>query len=160
MYDVIVIGSGMGGLSAAALLAQAGYKILLTEKYERLGGNFSTIDYKGFKLPTGAIGVEIGGPVETVFKKTGADFTLTPVPAQYYWIHGNYYKLPEQGGVRSLLDMLNKTKVDRMKLMGRLVKEVATEKIMGAFKRGIKGEEKVEMSFRTGFYNIPTMKRF
>ncbi len=148
MYDVIVIGSGIGGLSTAALLAQTGYKILLTEKYERLGGNFSTIDYKGFKLPTGAIGVEIGGPVEKVFKTTGADFTLTPVPAQYYWIHGNYHKLPEQGGVRSLLDMLNKTRVDRMRLVGRLAKEVATEKIMGAFKRGIKGEEKVEMSFR------------
>jgi len=148
MYDVIVIGSGVGGLSTAALLARAGYKILLTEKYERLGGNFSTIEYKGFKLPTGAIGVEIGGPVEKVFKATGADFTLTPVPAQYYWIHGKYYKLPEQGGVRSLLDMLNKTRVDRMKLMGRLAKEVATEKIMGALKRGIKGEEKVEMSFR------------
>jgi phytoene dehydrogenase-like protein len=148
MYDVIVIGSGMGGLSAAALLAQAGFRILVTEKYERLGGNFSTIEYKGFKLPTGAIGVELGGPVEKVFKMTGADFTVTPVPAQYYWIHGNYYKLPEQGGVRSLLDMLNKTRADRMRLMGKLAKEVATEKIMGAFKRGVKGEEKAEMSFR------------
>ena len=37
-YDVAVMGSGMGGLSAAALLAHAGYHTLLIEKRERLGG--------------------------------------------------------------------------------------------------------------------------
>ncbi|MEE9360258.1 MAG: FAD-dependent oxidoreductase, partial [Hyphomicrobium sp.] len=31
-YDVIVIGAGLGGLTAAALLAQAGRKTLLVER--------------------------------------------------------------------------------------------------------------------------------
>ena len=30
-YDAIVIGSGMGGMSAAALLANDGYKVLILE---------------------------------------------------------------------------------------------------------------------------------
>ena len=31
-YDIVVIGSGLGGLTAAALLARAGRKILLIER--------------------------------------------------------------------------------------------------------------------------------
>lgn len=37
-YDVIVIGAGMGGLSAAALLARAGRSVLLVERHDRVGG--------------------------------------------------------------------------------------------------------------------------
>src|SRR5262245_20607217 len=37
-YDVIVIGSGMGGLSAAALLAKGGKKVLVIERHNVPGG--------------------------------------------------------------------------------------------------------------------------
>jgi prolycopene isomerase len=37
-YDVIVVGGGMGGLSAAALLAKAGKKVLVVERHDRPGG--------------------------------------------------------------------------------------------------------------------------
>ncbi len=37
-YDVIVIGSGMGGLTAAALLATAGKSVLVVERHDRPGG--------------------------------------------------------------------------------------------------------------------------
>lgn len=37
-YDVIVIGSGMGGLTAAALLSKAGKRVLVIERHDRPGG--------------------------------------------------------------------------------------------------------------------------
>jgi len=41
-YDVIVIGAGLGGLTAAALIAQAGRKTLLIERNHGVGGAAST----------------------------------------------------------------------------------------------------------------------
>jgi len=38
-YDVVVIGAGLGGLSAAASLARAGKKVLLVERQDGVGGN-------------------------------------------------------------------------------------------------------------------------
>ena len=37
-YDVIVIGSGLGGLTAANMLARSGHSVLLLEHHHRLGG--------------------------------------------------------------------------------------------------------------------------
>jgi phytoene dehydrogenase-like protein len=37
-YDVIVIGAGMGGLSAAAYLGQQGYSVLVAERHYYAGG--------------------------------------------------------------------------------------------------------------------------
>lgn len=49
-YDVIVIGSGFAGLSAAAKAAEKGLKILVVEKMGRIGGN-STINGGAFAVP-------------------------------------------------------------------------------------------------------------
>src|SRR6266540_1809667 len=45
-YDVVVIGAGLGGLTAAALLARSGRKVLLLERNPSIGGAASTYKIK------------------------------------------------------------------------------------------------------------------
>ncbi|MGH9787014.1 MAG: phytoene desaturase family protein [Terriglobia bacterium] len=47
-FDAIVIGSGIGGLVCANLLAQGGMRVLLLERHFMLGGFCSTFRRKGF----------------------------------------------------------------------------------------------------------------
>lgn len=51
--DVIVIGSGIGGLTAAATLAKAGRKVLLLEQHDQAGGCCHTFIEKGFEFDVG-----------------------------------------------------------------------------------------------------------
>lgn len=46
-YDVVVIGGGLGGMTAAKRLADAGRSVLLVEKYSRLGGYATWFRRKG-----------------------------------------------------------------------------------------------------------------
>ena len=42
VYDAIVIGSGLGGLTAAALYARAGHRVLVLERNGEFGGAATT----------------------------------------------------------------------------------------------------------------------
>ncbi|NVM52465.1 MAG: NAD(P)/FAD-dependent oxidoreductase [Candidatus Helarchaeota archaeon] len=49
-YDVIIIGSGIGGTGVGALLAYKGLKILLLEKHAFIGGRCSSYKKEGFTV--------------------------------------------------------------------------------------------------------------
>lgn len=52
--DVVVIGSGVGGLSCAALLARYGFKVTVCESHDRPGGcAHSWIHPKGYHFESG-----------------------------------------------------------------------------------------------------------
>ncbi len=48
-YDTIVIGSGMGGLSLASILAQQGQKVLVLERHYVAGGFSHVFKRKGYE---------------------------------------------------------------------------------------------------------------
>lgn len=141
-YDVAVVGSGIGGLGAGALLANKGYRVLVAEKLSRIGGRFSTLEIEGFKLPTGAMSIHRGGPGDEIFRQIGLSIDLVPVPPLYYRLGNKDYQMPAHGSVSLMLDIINKLEVDRVKLAGGLMRAAASEKIMGAFRGGVKNVEK------------------
>lgn len=52
-FDAMVIGSGMGGLSAASLLSKAGKKVLLLERHYIIGGYTHYFQRKGYTWDVG-----------------------------------------------------------------------------------------------------------
>ncbi|KAL2078667.1 hypothetical protein ACEWY4_026352 [Coilia grayii] len=51
--DAVVIGSGVGGLTVAALLAKVGKKVLVLEQHEQAGGYCHSYTEKGFQFDIG-----------------------------------------------------------------------------------------------------------
>jgi phytoene dehydrogenase-like protein len=88
-FDVIVIGAGAGGLCTAARLAHRGYRTLVVERLDKVGGRASTDDIEGFKVNVGAIVIEVGGVMEQTCAEVGAPFGIRePKPAILYRIAG------------------------------------------------------------------------
>eukprot|EP00620_Florenciella_sp_RCC1587_P016399 CAMPEP_0182572800 /NCGR_PEP_ID=MMETSP1324-20130603/17891_1 /TAXON_ID=236786 /ORGANISM="Florenciella sp., Strain RCC1587" /LENGTH=637 /DNA_ID=CAMNT_0024787809 /DNA_START=175 /DNA_END=2089 /DNA_ORIENTATION=+ len=51
--DVIVVGSGLGGLTSASLLSKAGYKVMVLEQHDVAGGCTHTFEDGGFEFDVG-----------------------------------------------------------------------------------------------------------
>lgn len=73
-YDVIVIGAGVGGLSAGALLANQGRRVLVLEQSDRVGGCCSTFDHQGYKIDLGASIIEFPQVIDWCFQRMGTSF--------------------------------------------------------------------------------------
>ncbi|PSB23263.1 C-3',4' desaturase CrtD [filamentous cyanobacterium CCP2] len=73
---VVVIGAGIGGLTAAALLAHRGYSVLVLDQAIVPGGCASTFKRKGFTFDVGATqvaGLEPNGIHYRIFSELGID---------------------------------------------------------------------------------------
>jgi len=75
-YDVIVIGAGIGGLTAAALLSKAGLSVCVLEKEPHVGGYLAGFRRKHFIFDTAIHWLNQYGPdgiVEKLFSAIGSD---------------------------------------------------------------------------------------
>lgn len=100
-FDAIIIGSGMGGLSVASLLAQNGRRVLVLEQHNVIGGLTQSYTRKGYRWTVGLhyIG-DVGSPATTTWKLfnkvTGGGVQWAPLPTIYnrMVIGGRRYDIP------------------------------------------------------------------
>ena len=52
-YDVIIIGSGLGGLQCGYMLAKKGFKVCVLEKNYQIGGCLQSFRRNGYTFDTG-----------------------------------------------------------------------------------------------------------
>ena len=138
-YDVAIIGGGIGGLAAAARLAAAGYKPIILEKQEVLGGRYTAADYKGYRITSAAYYiVHPDGPVIQLLRDMGVEsqVEIAPAPEPYlkYRIDGKDHPIPRKGGTLALLPTVAGVE--------------EAERVQAAFRRAMRWQEPVdEISF-------------
>lgn len=82
---VIIVGGGLSGLSAAAILARAGYAVTVFEKASALGGDARSKQHGAFTFNLGAHAFYLGGAGEKLLSELGVRYRGAP-PAFDKWL--------------------------------------------------------------------------
>lgn len=77
-YDVIVVGGGMAGLTAAAYTTRQGHKTLLLERQDYVGGLVNSFPYKDVVFDGGIRAIENSGIVTPMLRQLGIDLEFIP----------------------------------------------------------------------------------
>ncbi len=80
--EIVVIGAGVGGLTAAALLLKAGFAVTVLEAHVYAGGSAGTFFHQGYRFDAGATlagGFAPGGPHTQIAEMLGLTWPVRPV---------------------------------------------------------------------------------
>lgn len=108
--DVIVVGGGLGGLSAAAELSLLGYRVLLVESHDKVGGFATTYKRAGY-LMEGGIHMLSGNFAGALYENLFSRFQLTehvplvPIP-NFYTMHFDSRSLTMPFGIAKAAEVL------------------------------------------------------
>jgi phytoene desaturase len=97
MKEIIIIGAGLGGLSAAIRLAKSGFDVTILEKNRTIGGKVNSVEAGGYKFDTGASLLTMRHVLEDLFDFCGKrieDYltivALDPI-CRYFWSDGTKF---------------------------------------------------------------------
>ncbi|GHO98166.1 dehydrogenase [Reticulibacter mediterranei] len=100
--DVVIVGGGMAGLTAASYLAQAGVAVTLFEKASKLGGRAATSLHDGYAFNRGIHALYTGDSAEDVLRELGIAYNGHSPKAIHIFYQGKLYPFPT--GFSSLLN--------------------------------------------------------
>jgi phytoene dehydrogenase-like protein len=92
--QVIIIGGGIAGLTAACYLARAGVRVTLFERASRLGGHAASRRDDGWVLNRGAHALYPGGAASAAFRELGVSYRYGTPTATYTLQQGQFRPLP------------------------------------------------------------------
>jgi all-trans-retinol 13,14-reductase len=82
-WETIVVGAGIGGLTAAAKLVQSGQKVLVLDKSPHAGGTAFLYHREGFGFPMGPLGFSNLDLVQETLNELGVGSRLKPCRVRY-----------------------------------------------------------------------------
>lgn len=85
--SVIVIGAGLGGLSAAISLAEQGYAVTIHEKNVKIGGKLNLLKERGYSFDLGPSILTLPHIFERLFERSGRKLSdyITIRPLRPHW---------------------------------------------------------------------------
>lgn len=139
-YDAIVVGSGLGGLTAGALLSRMGKSVLLVERHDRVGGYAHSFRRGAYRFDSavhlvGGCNPESGGlvyrvldgldltgrcefqPIDTVYTASypGLDFEIPSGLDEFVATHAKAFP-SEAEGLRRLVEVCARVRDERQRL--------------------------------------------
>lgn len=94
--DIVIIGGGIAGLTAATFLARTGKSVTILERYSESGGRARTSLSNGFYLNQGPHAVYPAGPGVRILKELGISYTGKSVTTDGYYVLKQGQKYPCQ----------------------------------------------------------------
>jgi len=73
LYDILVVGGGVAGLTAAAYGARAGHSVLVCEQQPSVGGHVNSFERNGFVFDQGIRSIENSGIIFPMLKQLGIE---------------------------------------------------------------------------------------
>ncbi|HGF9815068.1 TPA: FAD-dependent oxidoreductase [Campylobacter lari] len=112
-FDIVIIGSGLGGLSAGAYLAKNGKKVLVLEQHSLIGGCATCFKRKGVLIDAGLHEMDLGEAKtdmkHLVFEKLGIKNKIEILPLPSAWsIKSKNYNLTLPHGIEKVKEVLKK----------------------------------------------------
>ncbi len=126
-YDAIIVGGGIAGLTSAAFLTKNGYKILLCEKEEKVGGLVSSFYYDGFLFDAGVRGILDSGIVKPMLKQLDLDVEFVKSIVTI-GIEEEFIRVENTASLNEYREMLIKLYPDNKNDIDLIINEI--EKIM------------------------------
>lgn len=142
-WDVVVVGAGVGGLAAGALLATRGRRVLVCERLPACGGRARNQTVDGYTLPNGAISFAPNGALARVCRQVGARFETRELERNYFWLRGGdgFVEVPRRGTILRALEIFSGVS-GRDK--ARVGMQLATQLSMARIGAALKGAEPLE----------------
>jgi all-trans-retinol 13,14-reductase len=91
-YDIIIIGAGLGGLTAGAKLSREGKKVLLLEQHDRPGGCATTFKRGDYTMEVGLHEIDGPSPIDLKTKlfnelEVFKNVTFIKIPEFYHFVN-------------------------------------------------------------------------
>jgi phytoene dehydrogenase-like protein len=90
MKKVVIIGSGIGGLTCGNLLAKKGHKVIIFESYSTPGGYTAGFRRKGYYFESGTLSFEASSLVFRAMRQIGVHDRIRFVRQPTRWVTGKF----------------------------------------------------------------------